>query len=295
MAAEAQVDHHHTGGNHHQHDAQCLGDPDGRAHERPVKQIQAVRPQALDPGAAKAVPQEIKAGVFAVKPAALGDDKHHQQQADQVPKALIEKGGVYFNILVGTGPQPHPPGQGSLGAEGLPVHKIAPPANGLANEQAHGAQVRHGPELQLLFPGIQDRHHKAHDNGAVNGQAAVPNGDHAAPIQTAVRCAVQVQVKKDIVQPGTDDAGRHRPQHHVQHVVLRQAEALGLLHAKQQARQHSQGQDDAIPIYTVADVDGDGVDVALPVAEQAGKADGHITQSCQLGYFLSWVTWARSR
>ena len=39
-------------------------------------------------------------------------------------------------------------------------------------------------------------------------------------------------------------------------MVLRQAIALGLAHAQQQARQKGQGQDDAIPINSVADVEG---------------------------------------
>ena len=205
---------------------------------------------------------------------------------------------MHFNERAGAGPKAHTPGQRGLRAESLPVDEVAPAADTLAQQQSHDAKVRHGPELQLFHTGVTKGHDDAHNDRTVNGKAAVPHGHDLSPVQTTVRRAVQVQVEKHIVDAGADDARGHRPEHHVQHVVLREAKALGLLHAKQQTCQHGHRQDDAVPVHAMADVEGDGIDVAFPVAEQAGKADGHITQSLQFGlhpFFLSCLTWGRSR
>ena len=197
------------------------------------------------------------------------------------------------------GPQLHPPGQGSLGAESLPVDEVGPPANDLAQQQTHDRQVRHGGEADLLQPCKDQGHNDAGDDSAVDGQPPIPNSDDPSPVQASVSGSVQVQVKDHVVNAGPQDAAGHRPQHEVQHVVLRQAEALGPLHAQKQARQHTEGQNDPIPVDAMADMDGDGVGVEFPVAEQAGKADGHILQSAQNRFFLSFSwklkpLWARS-
>ncbi len=55
----------------------------GCPKKRPVKEVQAVGPQALHPGAAQAVPQEVKPGILPVKAAALG---HHEQDQHQPDK-----------------------------------------------------------------------------------------------------------------------------------------------------------------------------------------------------------------
>ena len=50
MVLDANVVKEHHGRHQHHHHAQSLGDPDGLAEDGPVKQIQAVGPQAPDPG-----------------------------------------------------------------------------------------------------------------------------------------------------------------------------------------------------------------------------------------------------
>ena len=186
-----------------------------------------------------------------------------------------------LHTLGGAGPQPHPPGQVRQAAEGLPVDEIGPAADDLAQEQAHHRQVRHGAEFQLFQPGEEEGHQRPGDDGAVDGDAAVPDGDNPAPVQSAGGIPVEVQIEKDVIDPGAQDAAGHRPEDEVQHVVLRQAVALGLLHAQQQPRQEAQGQDDAVPVDAMADVDGHGIRVELPVPEEAGEADGHIFEGGQ--------------
>ena len=130
-------------------------------------------------------------------------------------------------------------------------------------------------------------HQYACDHRAVNSQSAVPDPEHGAPIQAAVRIPVKVQIEQNIIEPGTDDAARHRPEHHVHNVVLSQAIVFGLLHAEIQPRQHGKCQNDPVPVDPVADMDGHRVNVQFPIPEQAGEADGHVFQCAHNRFFLS--------
>ena len=58
--------------------------------------------------------------------------RQDQQQANQIPEALIEKGRMDLDAGILADPQLHPPGQGSLPAESLPIDEIGPPADDLA-------------------------------------------------------------------------------------------------------------------------------------------------------------------
>ena len=285
----------HAGRHGCQQQAQGLGHPNGLAQECPVEQIQAVGPQALDPGPAQAVPEEVEPGVLPVEPASLGDDEEDQQQPDQVPKALVEERGMDLHVLGGADPHPHPPGQVRQAAEGLPVDEVGPAADDLAQEQADDGQVRHGAEGDLFQPGEDEGRQRPGDHGAVDGDAAVPDGGDPAPVQGAGGVPVEVQVEDDVVDPGAQDAAGHRPEHEVQHMVLGEAVALGLLHAKQHPRQKAQGQDDAVPVDAVADVEGDGVRVEFPVPEEAREADGHVLQGGQFRSGHIRPPWGRSR
>ena len=51
---------------------------------------------------------------------------------------------------------------------------------------------------------------------------------------------------------------------------------LGHAAAQQDSNQQRNRQNDAVPVNAVADVNGHGVRVDLPIPEEAGKADGHI-------------------
>ena len=200
-----------------------------------------------------------------------------------------------LHILVGAGPHPHPPGQVRQAAEGLPVDEVGPAADDLAQEKPHDRQVRHGAEGDFFKPGEEEGGQGPGDDGAVDSDAAVPDGDDPAPVQGAIGVPVEVQIEDDIIDAGAQDAAGHCPENEVQHVVLRQAVALGLLHAQQQSRQKAQGQDDAVPVDPVADVNGDGVRVELPVPEEAGEADGHVFQRGQFRSGHIKPPWGRFR
>jgi len=276
VRVEPDVVKQHRQGGDHQQQAQHLGHPDGLPGDGPVEQIQAVGAQTLDPEAAHTVPQEVEAGVLAVEPPGLGYHKNDQQQADDVPQALIQEGGVDLHQFPSSGGQLHAPGQGGLGAEGLPVQEIAPAADGLADEQAHDHQVHHGPKLDVAAAAENDGHDHHGDDAAVNGQAAVPDGDGLGPAEMALMVLELTEIEQNIVQPGPHDGRGDAPQQPVDEVILPDAVFGALAHTPPQGYQHAQGDEDAVPIDAVADVDGLGADGDGPVAKKPREADGAV-------------------
>ena len=276
MGVAALADDQHHEGDDHQHHAEGLGHPDGLTKQGPVKQVQAVGAHPLDPGPADAVPDEVEAGVLPVEGPGLGDDEDDEEQTDEIPQALVEEGGMDLDVLRGGGPQPHPPGQVGLPAEGLAVDEIPPTPYSLSDEQAHASQVREGPEGQLLDLAEDHQHEKGHDHRPVDGQSPVPDPQHGHPVQSAVGPPVQVQIEDDVVDPGADDAQGQLPDDQVVDVVLGEAVSLGLAAAEQHRQQQARHNDDAVPVDPVSPVDGHRVRVELPVPEETGKADGHI-------------------
>ena len=81
-------------------------------------------------------------------------------------------------------------------AEGLAVHKVAPAADGLSDEQPHHAAVGHRPELDLLDAAKDECRQKAHDDCAVDGKPAVAYGEYLAGI-----CREVIPFKQHIVKP----------------------------------------------------------------------------------------------
>ena len=285
MGMAALGDHQHQKSGDDQHQAEQLAHPHRPAEDRQVKEVQTVGAQALDPEPAHAVPDEIEAGVLPVEGPGLGHHQQDQQQPHEVPQALVQESGVDLDVLGGGGPKPHPPGQGGLPAEGLPVHEVAPAAHGLSDEETHDPQVRKGPGDDLLPFAEEDQHDKGRDHRPVDGHAAVPDPQHGGVIQRAVGAAVAIQIEDHIVQPGPDDAQGDLPDHHVVYVVRRDAVPLPLTAAEQHRQQQAQADDDSVPVDPVANVDGHRVRIDLPVPEEAGKADGHIASRVH-GRFL---------
>ena len=183
---------------------------------------------------------------------------------------------MHVHIGRGRDPQPHPPGKVGQAAEGLAIHKIPPAADGLPDEKALHAAVRQRPERELFASAEEEGRQKARDDAAIDGKAAIPDAVGRGPVDRPVAAAEQVEVKEHIVEPRADDGKRNGPQHHIDDVVLGQAVFRCLLHAEVKPQQHTGGDDDAVPVDAVANVDGLGRRGELPVAEKTGKADGYV-------------------
>ena len=279
MGPYLEIPNQHKYAHQHHHGAESLGHPYGLAEKLPVEQVQAVRAQALHPEAAQAVPQEVKPGVLPVKLPVLRHHKQQQKQTYEVPKALVEKGGMHLNEGAHFSGELHAEHGGGLCAEGLSVHKVAPPAHDLPHQQAHNHQVCHGEELKAplsLAPGKAQSQNDHGDDRAVNGQAPVPKGDGAAEVKGAVSPFEIIQVKQHIVDPRPDDAHGNAPEQAVIEVILADAVLFALLHSQQHGQQQTRGNEDAVPVDPVADVNGLGAGGKGPVAEKSREADGAV-------------------
>ena len=56
----------------------------------------------------------------------------------------------------------------------FPVHKVAPAANGLADEQPQSANVQYGRGFDLLHLGIDKQADHCTDDTAIDGETALP-------------------------------------------------------------------------------------------------------------------------
>ena len=241
-----------------------------------MEKIEAVSPQALDPEAAEAVPEKVEAGALAVKAAGAGDDKIEQQQTDQIPKAFVEERRMHVHIGRTRGPQAHPPGKVSKIAEGFSIHKVAPAPDGLADEKSLHAAVRQRPERDLFTAAEDISRQKARNDAAVDGKAAVPDAVGRRPVDRTVAAAKKVEVKEHIVEPRANDGGGDDPEDGIDDVVFGQAIFRRLLHAEIKSQQHTGGDDDAIPVNAVSDIERLRGRGKLPVAEKPWEADGYV-------------------
>ena len=184
--------------------------------------------------------------------------------------------------------QLHAPGQSSHAAEGLTVDEVCPAADGLTQQQADHSHVHQGGHGDLLAAGIEECHNGTGNDGAINGHTAVPDSDHAVPLQgTGLSAPIQIQIEQHIVNTGTDDTAGDTPQHQIHHMVFFQTVTLGLLHSEVHTGQHGHGQNDAVPVNAIAHINGDGIGIELPVREQSGELDGHVCHCFQGRFFLS--------
>ena len=183
---------------------------------------------------------------------------------------------MHLHQAAADGGQLHPPGQGRLHAEGLPVHEVAPAAHRLADHQTHDHQVHQGEEGELPLPGHHHAHDHHGDDRAVDGQTAVPDGHGPAPVEGAIGILIEIQVEDHVVEPGAQDAEGDAPEHRVQHVVLLQTVLLPPAHTERQRKQQACGDEDAVPVDAVAHVDGLGRGRKCPIPEEAGETDGTV-------------------
>ena len=157
-----------------------------------------------------------------------------------------------------------------LRAEGLPVHKVAPAAQNLPDEQPEHRQIQHGGDGDLLVAADADDNDDAHDNAAVDGKPPVPDGENLPRIGQIV-----FQVEEHIVEPGPDDAAGDDPQHQVKKVVGLDAEIFGIAGAVDHGQNEAQGDDNPVIVYVQAEKAETAGRVEAEAA-QHGEADGGI-------------------
>ena len=261
-----------------------LADAEGAHH-------QAVGAQALDEKPPQAVPHHIHQHHFAMEAAVLFIGGQ-QQKAHQAPKRFVQKRGVHGQVgvyrdalrgqrglhrgKVGRGVFAyHAPGQRGVGAEGLLVDKVAPAANALANQKAHGRQVKHGQHRHLAPFAQKPARYKRRNNGAVNAHAAQADVQHLGKAFVFKRRCGHI-----IGAPAND--GAHRgAEDDVHHAVGVNAVASGLPEREQQRQQKPAGNQNAVPVHGHAE-QREGHAVQRERKPQAGELHmiGHWSASC---------------
>lgn len=92
------------------------------------------------------------------------------------------------------------PRQVCWSSEGFLVKEITPAPNGLAENEARGADIGNLPEGKALKPGIDQRRNNSPGNCPMNCESTVPEGEDFPDV-----IPVQVPGEDDIVESGPYD------------------------------------------------------------------------------------------
>ena len=232
--------------------------------------VQAVRPQTLDPHSAQAIPCRISQSDLAVILPPLGQ-KMQAKEAGEIPKGFIQEGGVMILHLSGDDiVKTHPQERVGHRAKGLPVEEVAPATHALADEEAQRHQIQHGGQLHFPASGIHCHTGNGAQHAAIDGQTAIPDVQHT----DGVGRKFFLPLEDAVISSGADNSHRHDPQHAIGQIVGLQAELRSPLPAVDH-RQHQTQRDDGAVI-----VDAQGTDLQnaarIPLDPQAGERDGGI-------------------
>ena len=240
-----------------------------RDPQRGARDIQTVCPQALDPGAADAVPEKVKQRSLSVVAAAAFPLPNDQSdQTDEVPQALIQESRVHADTAAVRCGELHAAEDIRLRAEGFAVHEVAPAADDLSDQKAEDEHVEHRLPGDLLFSA--DRQHRQHacDHAAVNGQPSVPDRHDLIRMGQII-----IGLESNEIQSRADDRKRDEPDDQIVDVILADAEALRMLRAPGNAEQKADRDDHAVEIDVPAEQREIRRRIDRQVAEQPGKRD----------------------
>ena len=123
----------------------------------------------------------------------------------------------------------------------------------LTDEQAVDTPISEGQEADLPHPAEDQQHDGRGNDGAVDGKAAVTVAQDGAPVQTAVRQTVTVQIEQDVIGPDGNKGGGDGEEHHIQDLILVDAKAGAPLAAQINRQDQARGDDDAVPVDGAAE------------------------------------------
>ena len=123
------------------------------------------------------------------------------------------------------------------------VHEVAPPAADLADDHTHRGVVEHDQRRDLLHAAQNKHSDRAADDTAVDRQTALPDVEHGDGVIT-----VQIPIEHAVVKPRAHNADGNRPQHEIQHVVLREPERFRPVDHVKNRQQKAAGNDDTVPV-----------------------------------------------
>src|SRR5882724_1097214 len=247
----------------HADDARELRHADGAEPE-------AVEPERLDGEAADRVEAHVREEErprARAEPRAQPPDE--QQKDREVPQRLVEEGRVEVLVLgvaerTVLGRDVELPRQIGRTAEGFIVEEVAPPADRLAEYHVGPHDIEAAQDREL--PPVREPHtaQRPHDQAAVHGEPAFPDGDDLPRIP-----AVVIPVEGDLVEPRTDQTGQDRPLPDPDDVVGGEALTLGPTVAEPEPDDDRGGHENAIP------ADDDGTELERDRARRAHHEGQH--------------------
>ena len=155
---------------------------------------------------------------------------------------------------------------GDHSAVSLLVEEIAPAAYGLSQGNGGQDKIGNGEEMQLLHPAVDEHAQHAADYCAIDRKAAVAQIDHAKQYlaEAHARTDEHIEGEYDVVDPGEYHAEGNGNEAEIDHAVLMEPAALGLVRTKYEREYYAKHDKRAIPI----DLE--------PVEAEFGAVDKHV-------------------
>ena len=163
------------------------------------------------------------------------------------------------------------------GAVRLAVHEVAPSAHKLADDDAHARHIEQDCGRNFLMLCDDKQRNCAADDAAVDGKPALPDIEDGNGI-----IGVKFPIENAVIQTCADDTDGRRPEDHIEHIVLRDAEVLCPREHIKHGEQESGGNDDAVPVDVLPEDrkgHGTGVDLDAEIRECDGRCEKHMNSS----------------
>ena len=132
-------------------------------------------------------------------------------------------------------------------AERLLIEEIAPAAYSLPYQQAERADIEQICKIYLAYPGADPAADEGADDTAVNGDAAVPDGDYLAGVLRKI-----IPLKGNIIEPCAHYAEDGAPDKNIRHTVKAHFPLIGGDAAVNNGERKAEGDNDAIPVNFIA-------------------------------------------
>ena len=164
-------------------------------------------------------------------------------KADQVPDRLIQKRRMIIRHLARRVDKSHLEKRVCHAAVRLAVHEVAPATENLPDNHAHCGVIEHNQRRNPFYPAQNQNRDRTADDAAVDRKSALPDVEHRDGV-----VSVEVPVEHAVVKPRAHNADGHRPQHQIQHVVLRNAERFCAVQHIQNRQQEAARNNNAVPV-----------------------------------------------
>ncbi len=176
--------------------------------------VRGVDPHVLDPAAPDGVGHDVQSERPAMTQPELAVHPHHEPRGAEVPQTLVQERRMERVVLAVAGDPVRrvdlqPPRQVGRPAVELLVEVVPPPSDPLCDHDGwcEGVGQRGEPDAVPATPDVGTERTERHR--APDPQSAAPDVERGPRVLP--RLEVQLRVGDHVVQPGSDQSERHRP------------------------------------------------------------------------------------